>query len=329
MQHNVVISPNNISFSVEEHDNILDAALIANINLPHSCKKGECASCLCKISNGSVELILPYNKTVLTPEMITDGYTLACRAIPKTDLILDMPGFNNSIPIKTLPAKIESINKTGTVALIKLKLPSNQEFKYDAGQYIDIMYEGKTRSYSIANSQIKDGYIELHIRYRLGGFFSEIVWHKLTINQIIRLKGPMGGFSLHNCLDKVLMVCTGTGFAPIKAIIEKMIENNDHRQVTLVWGCNSYEDFYLLELLSKWQLQLNLTIKQCIDSTTLSNYYSGFVTDYVQEKFTDLSAYEIYACGNCAMIDSLYNLSIMKLGADKNCFYSDSFTSSC
>lgn len=328
MAHKVIISPLNIEFFVEKSDdNILKAALAANINLPHSCKNGECASCLCKISKGSVELMQPYNKNVLTAEKMAQGYTLACRAIPKTDITLDMPGFNNSIPIKILPAKIESINKIGTVAIIKLKLPSNQEFKYEPGQYIDIMYEGKTRSYSIANNKIKDNCIELHIRYHAGGFLSEIVWHKFAVNQIIRIRGAMGNFNLHNCREKVLMVFTGTGFAPIKAIVEKMLEDNDCRQIILVWGCASVEEFYLPEILLTWQAKLNITIQLCIDSTTLANYYSGFVTDFIEENFIDLSLYEVYACGNPVMIETLYKQAIT-LKLDTQYFYSDSFTSS-
>ena len=326
MAYKVVISPINMAFVVEERDgNILNAALAANINLPHGCKNGDCSSCLCKISNGSVELIQPYNKTALTAEMIAQGYTLACRAIPKTDIRLDMPEFNNNVPIKALPAKIESISKIGTVAIIKLKLPGNQEFKYEPGQYINIMYEGKARSYSIANGKIKDGCIELHIRYRPEGFFSEIVWHKLAANQILRIKGPMGSFNLHHHLDKVLMICTGTGFAPIKAIVEKMIENNEHRHITLVWGGSSIEDFYLPEILLAWQSKLNITIQVCLHSATLPNYYNGFVTDFVEENFIDLSVYEIYACGNPVMIEALYKLAI-RLKLDKQYFYSDSFT---
>ena len=193
------------------------------------------------------------------------------------------------------------------------------------GQYIDIMYEGKARSYSIANGKIKDGCIELHIRYHAEGFFSEIVWHKLAANQIIRIKGPMGSFKLHNCLGKVLLVCTGTGFAPIKAIVEKMIEDNDHRHITLVWGGASVEDFYLPEILLTWQSKLNITIQLCLDSTPLPNYYNGFVTDFIKENFINLSAHEVYACGNPAMIEALSKLASM-LELDKQYFYSDSFT---
>jgi CDP-4-dehydro-6-deoxyglucose reductase len=236
-----------------------------------------------------------------------------------------MPEFSNNFPIKMLPAKIENIHKIGTVAIIKLKLPANQDFKYEPGQYIDIMYEGKARSYSIANGKVKDGCIELHIRYHSEGFFSEIVWHKLAVNQIIRIKGPMGSFNLHNGLGKVLMVCTGTGFAPIKAIVEKMIEDNDHRQITLVWGGASAEDFYLPEILLTWQSKLNITIQLCLDSTALPNYYTGFVTDFIKENFINLSTHEVYACGNPVMIEALYKLATM-LELDKQYFYSDSFT---
>lgn len=325
MSFKITITPSNLEFIAEHGETILNAALNAGINLPHSCKNGACMSCKCKVASGEFSLD-KYNKTALTAEETANGITLLCKTHAKSDITLDLPGFINGLPIKTLPSKIESIEKIGTVAILKLKLPVNQVFEYYAGQYIDIMYAGKNRSYSMASSPTLAGTIELHVRYREGGVFSKAVWNDLQEKQILRFVGPFGSFTLKDTNNPILMVCTGTGFAPVKAILEYMIATANQRQIHLVWGNYSIADFYLTELLDAWQEQLNLKITLCVNETEMVGYYTGLVTDYVAANFSDLSQYEVYACGNVAMIEDLYNIAASNLGLVKTNFLSDAFT---
>lgn len=326
MGYKVTIEQGQLEFSVDAQENLLNAALKARINLPHGCKSGSCGACKCKVTHGEIELE-EYNKIALSDDEVANNYVLLCKAHANSDVTLDLPGFTNGFPIKTMPSKIESIDKIGSVAIFKLKLPANQIFEFYPGQYIDIAYEGKNRSYSIANSPTTKGIIELHIRYRQGGVFSEAAWHTLATNQILRFKGPMGNFTLQNTNNPILMVCTGTGFAPLKAIIEQMVAENSQREIHLIWGNFTAEDFYLTEILPIWQNQLNLKVTLCTNNQT-EGYYTGMVTDYIQETFNDLSLHEVYACGNPAMIENLYNIASSQLKLDKRNFYSDVFTPS-
>jgi len=327
MGFKVTITPSNIEFNAESANTILEEALNAKINFPHGCKNGACAACKCKIISGEI-ILDEYNRSALTDAELQDGYTLLCKSHAQSDLTIDLPGFVNGFPIRTLPAKIESIEKIGTVAVLKLRLPANQQFSFYAGQYIDIMHKGKNRSYSLANSPTESGIVELHIRYRAGGAFSEAVWSELKEGQILRFTGPLGGFTLKDTDKKIMMVCTGTGFAPIKSILEYMVATNNRRSVELIWGNYTDADFYHTELLSEWKEKLDLNVKLCINEGVHTDYYTGLVTDYIVANYPDLSAYELYACGNVAMIENLYLVARSELNLGKTDFFSDAFTPS-
>lgn len=326
MSFRISIQPANIEFTTTEEENILSAALNAKINLPHGCKSGNCGACKCKITAGEVEH--EADTTSITAEEFAAGYRLLCKAHAKSDTQIEIAGFINSFQIKTLPAKIATIDKIGTTAIVKLQLPAGQKFEFNAGQYIDIMYEGQNRSYSLANAVHANNQLELHIRYRPGGLFSEAIWNKLNAGGIVRFKGPLGGFALQESELPILLVCTGTGFAPIKAIAEHMIASNNKRQAHLIWGNFNVEDFYLLELLNEWQQKLNLKVSLCINENAPDGFKTGLVTDLIQTDYSDLSGYEVYACGNPQMITSMYELATTQLKLSAANFFSDSFTPS-
>lgn len=218
---NVLIVPQNIELDVIAEDTILSVGLAHNLNLPHGCKNGKCGACKCKVVSGNIQLD-DYNNNVLTEEEISQGYTLLCKAHPLGNVVLDIPHILNGFPIKVLPAKVETVEKINTTAIIVLKLPAVQSFGFYAGQYIDILMHNKNRSYSIANSPTNNGIVEIHVRYHKGGIFSEFVWDKLQPQQLLKFKGPLGTFQLSQKKLPMVMVCTGTGFAPIKAILEYM-----------------------------------------------------------------------------------------------------------
>lgn len=327
MGFKVTIAPSNIEFTAEPANTILEEALRAQINFPHGCKNGACAACKCKVTSGEISLD-NYNHSALSNEELQQGYTLLCKSHAESDIIIDLPGFINGFPIRTLPAKIEVIEKIGTVAVLKLRLPANQQFNFYAGQYVDILHKGKNRSYSLANSPTESGIIELHIRYRAGGSFSEAVWNELKVGQILRFTGPLGSFTLKDTDKKIMMVCTGTGFAPIKSILEYMVATNNPRPVELLWGNYTTADFYHAELLTLWQKQLNLNVRLCINEGQEDGFHTGLVTDYIIANHPDLSGYELYACGNVAMIENLYNVARSRLNLEKTDFFSDAFTPS-
>ncbi|MEN9946075.1 MAG: hypothetical protein RLZZ293_461 [Pseudomonadota bacterium] len=323
MAYTVRIQQASVEFYASEQDNLLDSALQAQLNLPHGCKSGSCGACKCKVVTGDVELT-DYSSSALSEDEITDNQVLLCKAHAKSDLILDIPNFSQSFPIKTLPAKIENLTKVGNVAIIQLKLPANQKLAFYPGQYVDLIYNGESRSYSIASAPHQTS-LELNIRYRLGGTFSEAVWTQMAVGSIVRIRGPLGNFTLQNSNSPILMVCTGTGFAPIQAILQQMALENNQRAINLVWGNFTANDFYNVEQLKQLSQQLNLQLTLCTDQET-EGFYTGLVTQYVEQNFPDLAKSEVYACGNPAMIENLFNLATNKLNLNKANFFSDVFT---
>lgn len=323
----VTIVPANLVFSVNNDEDILSAAIRNNINLPHGCKNGECGSCKAKIVSGEITQKNDKCSAFISEAELENGYHLLCNAYVKTDCVIKIPGFFNLLPIRTIPSKITSIEKFGTTAIVKLKLPAAQRFEFFAGQYIDIIYENQARSYSIANAP-NHNEIELHIRYHPGGLFSQAVWNDLTAGSIIRFRGPLGNFILRESTRPILMVCTGTGFAPIKGLLEHMIAINDMRPIHLVWGDNVVDDFYLTELLNDWCKKLNLKVDLCLIEQNLPNYYNGMVTDFVATNYNSLAAYDVYACGHPKMIEDIFAFASQKLELTEDNFFSDSFTPS-
>ncbi len=329
MGYKISIVPANLQFEADDLDDVLSAALNSGINLPHGCKSGNCGACKCKVISGEVnhsDDILP---STLSMDEFQDGYRLICQSYANSDAVIELNGFTNQLPIKTLPSKLISINKTGTTAVVKLQLPPSQKFEFYPGQYIDVIYKDQARSYSIASSPNKENQIDLHIRFRTNGIFSAAVFTELEIGSIIRFKGPLGSFTLNDESEKdLLFVCTGTGFAPIKSIMDSMIEAGNQRKAHLIWGNVKADDFYLTETLAYYQDKLNLDVTLCLSEDSQSGYYSGLVTDLLVEKHHDLANYQLYACGNPKMVESAYDLAKNKLNLQSEDFFSDSFTPS-
>lgn len=323
----VTITPANLVFSINENEDILSAAIRHNINLPHGCQNGECGSCKAKITSGDVYYKEDISSQFLNEKEIADGFHLLCKTYVKTNCTIKIPGFFNLYPIRTMPSKITSIDKFGTTAIVKLKLPAAQKFDFHAGQYIDIIYDNQARSYSIANSSNYNE-LELHIRYHPGGLFSQAVWNNLQVGSLIRFRGPLGNFILRDSDKPILMVCTGTGIAPIKGLIEHMITTNNKRSIHLIWGDNIVDDFYLVDMITKWKNELNLIVDLCTMEENTDGYYHGMVTDFVANNYTTLANHEVYACGNPKMIEDIFAFGSINLQLTEDNFYSDSFTPS-
>lgn len=329
MSYTIIVNPINLEYKTLGESSLLDDAINSGINLPHSCKNGKCGACKSKIVNGKYAYH-EYEPNILTKDELDSGVTLLCKAHAMSDLEISFPGFVNGHPIRSLNSKIKKLEFVNpTTAVLTLQLPLSLDFQYNPGQYIDIMFEGKNRSYSMASIPNVLNEVELHIRYRKGGVFSEALWDKVLVeDSLLRFRGPLGGFGLQHSDKPILAICTGTGFAPIKAILNEMYENNNQRKITLLWGNYTQNDFYQQEELVKWQSKLNIEIVLATTEQQVEGYYFGRVTNYLLDNFTNLQNHEVYACGNYSMVSDLYDLTVSKLLLAKNYFFSDAFTPS-
>ncbi|HWA12417.1 MAG TPA: CDP-6-deoxy-delta-3,4-glucoseen reductase [Burkholderiales bacterium] len=336
MSHQVTIKPSNHAFTVGEGETVLGAALREGITLPYGCRNGACGSCKGRILEGSVD----YGHSqphVLTEIEKKNGMALFCQARPLTDLAIEAREISGvgELQIRKLPCRVQEIRKVAAdVVVLKLKLPANERLQFLAGQYIDIlMKDGKRRSYSMGNPPHDDEFIELHVRNMANGAFTEYVFNRMKEKDILRFEGPLGTFFLREDSDKpMIFVASGTGFAPIKSIIEHALHLGTTRQMVLYWGGRRPGDIYMTELAARWQAEHdNFSFIPVISDALPEDAWSGrtgFVHRAVMEDFPDLSGYQVYACGAPVVVESAHRdfTSACKLPEDE--FFSDAFTPS-
>ena len=332
--HKVTVQPSGQSFDAEEGEAVLTAALRQGVMLPYGCKNGACGSCKGKIVAGSVDYG-HYHARVLTEEERAHGKALFCQAKPLGELVIECRtiGAAKDIAVKLLPCRVQQLTRAADdVMIVQLKLPANERLQFLPGQYIDFLLKGgERRSFSMANSPHADELVELHIRHVAGGNFTDHVFGKMKERDILRLEGPLGSFFLREDGAKpIVFVASGTGFAPIKSIIESAFYKKIERPMVLYWGARRPKDLYLNALPEKW-VREHATFRYVpvISEARPEDAWSGrsgFVHRAVMEDMPDLSGHQVYACGVPIMVDSARKDFIEKCGLPEDEFYADSFT---
>jgi CDP-4-dehydro-6-deoxyglucose reductase len=332
--HKVSVQPSGLEFEVAEGESVLAAALRQGVRLPYGCKNGACGSCKGKIVTGSVDYG-HYHARVLTEAERAHGKALFCQAKPLADLVIECRtiGAAKDIAVRMLPCRVQKLERVADdVMIVLLKLPANERLQFLAGQYIDFLLKGgERRSFSMANPPHADEFIELHIRHVAGGSFTDHVFGKMKEREILRLEGPLGSFFLREESAKpIVFVASGTGFAPIKAILESAFQRNVVRPMVLYWGCRRPKDLYLNALPEKWAREhAHFRYVPVISDALPEDAWSGrtgFVHRAVLDDFADLSGYQVYACGVPVMVDSAKRDFTTLRALPEDEFYADSFT---
>jgi len=326
------IQPSGHKFSVEENETVLEAALKQGITLPYSCRDGVCGVCKGKVLQGEINYGKHQASTLSDAEKDA-GMALFCCAKPKSDLVIECREVStlNDIPIKILPTRIHKLVKLAEdVMIIYLKLPASERLQFIAGQYVDILQKtGNPRSFSLANAPHDDELLELHVRNISGGSFTHHVFNEMKERDILRIKGPLGTFFLREDSDKpIIFVASGTGFAPIKSIIEHALHIGIKRTMHFYWGARKLADLYMLEKARKWEtsgIKFTPVLSEAL-STDNWKGRTGFVHSAVMEDYPDLSAYQVYACGAPVVVEAAHRdyTALCKLSNEE--FFSDAFT---
>lgn len=334
MTFEITIKPSDHSFPCEADETVLASAMRADLMLPYGCRNGACGTCKGKLLAGDVDYG-SYQKSTLTEDEKRMGYALFCVAKPLTDVTIEVREVRRAgdIVIKRLPCRIESIDKVAPdVAIVRFKLPASERLQYLAGQYVDfLLKDGKRRSFSLATPPHDDKLLELHVRHVPNGFFTDALFTQYKGREILRFEGPLGSFYLRETTDKpIIFVAGGTGFAPIKAIIEHALHHRIPREMVLYWGARSLVDLYLPDLPGKWQSEHpNFTYIPVLSEPKPQDNWpgrTGFVHAAAMKDFPDMSGYQVYACGAPAMIDAAKRDFTQQCGLPPEEFYADSFT---
>jgi len=338
MSHKVTLHPAERSFAVADDEPILAAAIRQGIGMPYGCRDGACGSCKSRLLEGQV-VHGPHQLKALSADEQARGLILTCCGFAQSDCAIEarvVPGAGE-YPVLKLPARVLGLARAAPdVAIVRLQLPANQNLKFRAGQYIEfILRDGARRSYSMANAPHALGTppaIELHIRHMPGGTFTEQVFGSLKEKDILRLEGPLGSFFLREDSTRpIVLLASGTGFAPIKAIIEHMQHQGITRAATLYWGGRRPRDLYMNDWCERMTRELpSLRYVPVVSDALPEDGWSGrtgFVHRAVMQDLPDLSAYQVYACGAPVVVDAAQRDFVASCGLPAEEFYADSFTS--
>ncbi len=337
MTFQISLQPSGRVFEVQRDETVLNAAIRQGVGLPYGCRDGACGSCKSKLLDGRV-IHGAHQLKALSLAEEEAGLILTCCATPQTDcrvLARSVPGTGEFAVLK-MPTRVLALRRAAPdVMLLRLQLPANQRFQYHAGQYIEFLLQGGARrSYSMANAPGRLGSppaIELHIRHLPGGLFTDAVFSTLKEKDILRIEGPLGSFFLRESPKPMILLASGTGLAPIKALIEQLQDSAAQRTAVLYWGCRSRADLYQHD----WALQAAadnpwLRYIPVLSEPRPADAWSGrtgLVHQAVMADWPDLSGHQVYACGAPLMVDAAQRDLVAHCGLPAEEFLADAFTS--
>jgi CDP-4-dehydro-6-deoxyglucose reductase len=338
MAFQIVVQPSERSFTVEGDETLLSAGIRQGLNMPYGCKDGACGSCKCKKISGEVQLGV-YQTKALSDNERAQGFVLTCCAKALSDVVLESKQVTSAdaFPIKKMPVRIASMEKVSSdVMRIFLQLPATELMQYHAGQYVEfLLRDGSRRAYSMANAPhtlaADAPKVELHIRHMPGGKFTDHVFGAMKEKDIQRVEGPQGSFYLREDNDApIVLLASGTGFAPIKALMEHMQHKGITRPTRLYWGGRRPADLYMNDwVLAQLPLMPHLQYIPVVSNALPEDAWAGrtgFVHAAVLQDTPSLTAYQVYACGAPIVVDSAKR-DYVASGLVEDNFFADSFTS--
>ncbi len=339
MSFTVTVSPSGKQFSVERDEYVLDAALRHGVVLPYGCKDGACGSCKGRVLEGRIEQ-RAHSASALSADEAARGGALFCCARALGDLVIECRVVSGvgDIPVRKMPCRIAAIERPAPdVAVLRLQLPANERLQYLPGQFVELLLkDGARRAYSLAGAPDQADALELHVRHMPGGRFTDCLFGQaqpvVKERDILRFEGPLGTFFLReDSVRPIILLASGTGFAPIKAIIEHARFEASEREMTLYWGGRRPHDLYMNGLCEQWVRDMPgfRYVPVISDALPEDGWQgrTGFVHRAVMADFPDLSAHQVYACGAPIMVASARRDFIAQCGLPGAEFHADAFTS--
>jgi CDP-4-dehydro-6-deoxyglucose reductase len=312
MSHRILIRPSGHEFTAEDDESVLDAALRNGYTLPYGCRNGTCAACIGKLVAG--EIAYPDERPpALSEAEAAGGQALLCQARARGDCEIEVTEIDQpkDIVVRTLPVRVVAIEQAShDVSVLRLQLPAAERLQFMAGQYIDLlMRDGRRRSFSLANPPHDDEQLELHVRRVAGGRFSDRLLSDMREKALLRFEGPLGTFFLREDSDKpIILMAGGTGFAPIKSIVEHALAAGIERPMHLFWGVRAARDLYRDELARAWARDNDhIRYTPVLSEPEAGDDWqgeTGFVHEAVLRAQPDLSGHQVYMCGPPPMIEA-------------------------
>lgn len=330
----VTLLPYGQVLSVEEGETILDAALRAGLNLPHSCKGGHCSSCRARILSGCVHYPLGRPLGLLESEQ-RESFVLLCQAhAASPEIMIEAREVAPPVPqvqVKNLPSRIERLVRLAPdVMAVFLRLPSREEFTYMAGQYLDIMLpQNRRRSFSIANPPHDSEFIELHVRRVASGEFTQQIFSGAAEKTLLRIEGPLGQFWFREESKRpALLIGGGTGYAPLRAMLRHLLERGDRRPLHLYWGAQTPVDLYEDAIVRSWCEKCpNLKYTPVISNVREEDGWTGrvgWVHEAALADHPNVSDFDVYTAGPPVMVEAIRH-EFLARGLPPDQLFFDSF----
>ncbi|WP_028310216.1 CDP-6-deoxy-delta-3,4-glucoseen reductase [Derxia gummosa] len=342
MTSNVVVRPSGRSFSTDEGETLLDAGLRQGVTLPYGCRDGACGACKAKLLCGEVTMTGSWQPRALSETEAAEGQVLMCRAHASGEVEIECRGVvaEGVIAPRKFPARVASLARpSDDVVVLRLQLPASERAQFNAGQFLDIILrDGTRRSYSIANAPHLAEQVELHIRHVPGGRFTDTLFGKaepaLKERDILRIEMPLGTFFLRQSNRPALLLATGTGFGPIKAMVEHAIHTADPRELRLYWGGRTLKDLYAHDTALELERQakeagVDFTYVPVLSRPAPEDNWTGrtgHVQDVALADESDYSVWQAYACGSPAMVDSARRALVERGDLLEDNYFADAFT---
>ncbi len=325
MSHEIRIAGTDVRFACAEGQTLLDAALHAGIEMPYSCRKGVCGNCAGAVASG--DLSCPAS------DVAPPGQHLYCQCVALSDVEIVPTAWHKIDPSarKTFEVKVyRNTRAADDVSILQLRLPPGQRAKFKAGQYLQVLLpDGSRRSYSMANPPHESDTLQLHIRHLAGGTFTQIV-PGLAAGSMLRVELPFGNFELREAsAAPMLCVVGGTGFAPVKSLLDDMVKKAIRRPVTLLWGARDKSSLYLMSAVERWQkvmpgFRFVAAIEDGADAAALGAFH-GRVDEALRRDSENLAGHEVYCCGAPPMVAAVKKVCVDELGLEPAHFFSDVF----
>ena len=332
MSHRVRLQPSGHEFVVEPGESMLEAALRQGLALPYGCRNGTCAACAGELVSGTIAY--PAGPPAALPaDGSAPARVLLCQAAPETDCEVEVREVDEArdIVVRTLPVRVARIEGVAhDVTVLRLKLPAAERLQFLAGQYIDLLLkDGRRRSFSLANAPHDDEFLELHVRRVPGGRFSDQLLSDMKEKALLRFEGPLGSFFLREDSDRpAILVAGGTGFAPIKSIVEHAIARGFTRRFHVFWGVRALRDLYMGDRARSWaDANANIEFTPVLSEPQDDDQWdgaTGFVHEAVLARYPDLSTHEVYMSGPPPMIDAARS-AFREAGLARDALFFDSF----
>ena len=332
MSFKISVPASGHEFTAEENETILEAAIRQGVGLPYGCRNGACGKCSGDVLSGDTKYDTDALRALAKKEHEA-GKTLFCQACATSDLEIKVREIikSSDIEIKTLPCRVEKMQLlTHDVMKLQLKLPETERLQFMAGQYLEfLLKDGKRRAFSIANAPHDDAYIELHIRHVPDGQFGDFVFDGLKEKALMRMEAPLGSYFLREESNRpIILMGGGTGFAPLKGMLEHAFHIKLDQAIHLFCGARAKRDLYMDDMVQQWltqypNLKYTAVLSEPMDEDNWQGE-TGLVHESVVRHYPDLSGFDVYLSGPPPMVKAGMEL-FYKSGLPETQIYSDSF----